>query len=461
MGSSRGGVRPQRRQSRFISCPANEVLYGGARGGGKSFAALLDWLAHEKRWGKLAKGILFRRTMPELEDMMAKAEALFPAAGGVFKEQSKTWVFHSGAKIKFRYLEQDKHADRYQGHEYNWMCFEEAGNWSSSKALDKLKACLRSAEGVKLRLVLTANPGGVGHNWLKARFIDPIAPGKIQVMEGGWTRVYIPARVTDNPALLASDPGYIERIRDAAGSEEMVKAWLDGSWDIVAGGMLDDLWREKTHSLVPFEIPHSWRIDRSFDWGSSKPYSVGFWAESDGTEARLANGETKAWPRGSIFRIGEIYGWNGKPNEGTRELAVEVARKIKAYQESVPWGGRVVPGPADNAIHDAENGVCIADDMARLGVKWEKSDKSPGSRKTGWEAIRKYLKAGHKAPMEDPGLFVFNTCRQFIRTVPTLPRDAKNPDDVDTHSEDHTADETRYRLLAVSRAATVTHFRIG
>lgn len=452
MGSRRRGVRPQRRQVRLLTCPANEVLYGGARGGGKSFGALLDWLRHEKVWEAKAKGILFRRTMPELEDMLSKAEELFPAAGGIFKEQSKTWVFPSGAKLKFRYLEQDKHADRYQGHEYNWMCFEEAGNWPNPKPLDKLKACLRSADGVALRLVLTANPGGVGHNWLKARFIDPVKAGKIQHLEGNWTRVYIPAKVTDNPALLNSDPGYIERIKEAAGSPEMIKAWLDGSWDIVAGGMFDDVWRP-FHSIAPFDIPSSWRIDRSFDWGSSKPFAVGFWAESDGTEATMADGTKRGFPPRTLFRIGEIYGWNGKPNEGCRKLAVEVARDITEYQKVVPWGSRVVPGPADNSVHDAENGVCIADDMAKLGVRWEKSDKSPGSRKTGWEAMRKMFKAAHKTPMEDPGLFVFDTCRQFIRTVPTLPRDPVKTDDVDTHSEDHIGDETRYRCLAVRKQA--------
>lgn len=440
MGSSVRGLRAQKRQARFLSCPAHEVLYGGARGGGKSWATLLDWLRHEAKYGGKSKGILFRRTMPELEDMLSKASEMFPSTGGVFKAQAKTWEWPSGAKLKFRYLERDTDADRYQGHEYNWMAFEEAGNWPSPKPLDKLKACLRSADGVRHRLVLTANPGGVGHNWLKARFIDPVAPGKIQYLAGEWTRVYIPAKVTDNPALLKADPGYIERIKEAAGSQAMLKAWLDGSWDIVAGGMFDDVYDADRHSIAPFDIPLGWRIDRSFDWGSSKPFSVGFWAESDGTEATMPDGTRKAFPRGTLFRIAEIYGWNGQPNEGCRKLAVEVARDIVAFQKDVPWGHRVVPGPADNSIFDAENGVCIADDMAKLGVRWERSDKSPGSRKTGWEAMRKLFKACKTSPMEDPGLFVFDTCRHFIRTVPTLPRDANKTDDVDTHAEDHCLD---------------------
>ena len=460
-GERRRHLRAQRRQLRFLGCPAHEVLYGGARGGGKSWATLLDWLRHEKLYGAKAKGILFRRTMPELEDMLAKASEMFPSTGATFKAQSKTWEFPSGARLKFRYLERDTDADRYQGHEYNWMAFEEAGNWPSPKPLDKLKACLRSADGVRHRLVLTANPGGAGHNWLKARFVDPVPPGVFQHLPGGWSRIYIPAKVTDNPALLKADPGYIERIKEAAGSPEMLKAWLEGSWDIVAGGMFDDVWREGVHAIKPFTIPAGWRIDRSFDWGSSKPFSVGWWAESDGTEATLADGTKKAWPRGTLFRIAEWYGWNGNPNEGCKMLAVEVARGVKQREQAM--GLNVMPGPADSALYAAENGVCIADDMARQGIRWTPADKSPGSRITGWEAIRKRLKAATPSlgrTMEDPGLFVFDTCRHFIRTVPTLPRDTNKPDDLDTHAEDHIADEVRYRVLAVRKTAKVLEFRV-
>lgn len=461
MATASREIRPQRRQADLLSCPANEIGYGGARGGGKSFGVLLDWLTHEKSYGSRAKGILFRRTMPELEDMLAKAEDLFPSMGGRFKIQAKTWVFPSGAQLKFRYLDKDKDADLYQGHEYNWMCFEEAGNWPNPKPLDKLKACLRSADGVRHRLLLTMNPGGVGHNWLKARFVDVAPPYHVHTDGDGWSRVFIPARVQDNPALLNADPGYVGRIREAAGSPAMVKAWLDGDWNIVAGGMLDDVYRDGIHELDPFTIPAGWRIDRSFDWGSSAPFSVGWWAESDGTEATLPDGTRRSWPRGTLFRIAEWYGWNGNPNEGCKLLAVEIARGIMRIQGDVSWGGRVRPGPADNSIFDAQNGVSIAADMERLGVRWERCDKSPGSRKTGWEAIRRRLKAGLQHPMEEAGLFTFNTCREgFIRTLPTLPRDSKKPDDVDTHAEDHCADEVRYRCLAVSNVVTSQEFRL-
>jgi hypothetical protein len=139
-----------------------------------------------------------------------------------------------------------------------------------------------------------------------------------------------------------------------------------------------------------------------------------------------------------------LYGWTGKADEGTRELAVEVARKIKAYDTGN--GHKVHPGPADTMIFDTENGTCIADDMGRLGVGWTRADKRPGSRINGWEIMRKRLK--NCITGEGPGLYVFNTCRQFIRTVPVLPRDEMKGDDIDTEAEDHVADETRYRILA-------------
>lgn len=222
-----------------------------------------------------------------------------------------------------------------------------------------------------------------------------------------------------------------------------------GDWNIVDGGMFDDVWNDRTHVLEPFDIPKSWHVDRSFDWGSSKPFSVGWWAESDGTEATLKDGSKRNFPRGTLFRISEWYGWNGKPNEGLKMLAGDIAKGIKEREASL--GLTVKPGPADNSIFDTQDGNCIADNMAAAGVRWERSDKSPGSRKNGWELLRGRLSESRKHPMERPGLFVFSNCRQFIRTVPTLPRDESKTDDVDTESEDHVADETRYRVTMPRR----------
>ena len=224
---------------------------------------------------------------------------------------------------------------------------------------------------------------------------------------------------------------------------------LEGSWDIVAGGMFDDLWDPGVHVISPFEIPLSWRIDRSFDWGASKPYSIGFWAESDGSDVTLDDGSALHTLRGDLFRIAEIYGWSGVANEGCGHSPAEIARLILEKQEFLGLTRRIQPGPADNSIFDASGRTSIASDMERLGIRWQRSDKSPGSRKRGWVLLRQLLKGS--ATRETPGLFVFRECAQFIRTIPTLPRDARDPDDIDTEAEDHIADETRYRILAVSR----------
>jgi len=441
-------------QASLVACPAHEILYGGARGGGKSFGLLLDWLAHASHNGGDARGILFRRTMPELEDMLDKARELFPRLGWTYLEQKKTWHSPDGATLKLRYLERDAHADRYQGHAYTWVGLDEAGSWPRPDPIDKLRATLRSAAGVQPRMVLSANPGGVGHNWIKRRYIDPVKPYTLQSeIAGGsrWLLTYIPAKFEDNFILQQADPGYIDRATDKL-PEWLAKAWRDGNWDIVAGGMFDDVWSSSYHVVRPFTIPASWRIDRSFDWGSSRPFSVGWWAESDGTDIEYQDGTKQTTRRGDLFRVTEWYGWNGNPNEGCRMLARDVARGIKEREQAM--GYNVQPGPADNSIFDVENGQCLADDMAQIGIRWDRADKSPGSRRTGAEQFRAMLSGAvpENGTRDEPGLFVFDTCRHFIRTVPTLPRSEKDPEDVDSDAEDHIYDETRYRIRKVSRS---------
>jgi hypothetical protein len=432
-------------QTSLISCPIEDVFYGGARGGGKTYGLLGDWLSHSDLHGENARGIFFRRTYDELDEVQDRASRIFPAVGGVYNSGKRTWFFANGSTLKLRYLDRDADADRYQGHAYTWMAFDELTNWPDPKPIDKLRACLRSGDApIDKSFRASGNPGGVGHNWVKARYIDPAPPlSPFYDKEAETWRVFIPSTLDDNPALLKNDPDYWKRVKAAtAGDEALEKAWRWGDWNIVAGGMLDDLWRRSIHVIDPFDIPKSWKVDRTFDWGSSKPFGVAWWAESDGTQA--PNG--RHYPRGSVFLIDEWYGWNGRPNEGCKMLAIEIARGIKDREIEMPF--KVQPGCADSSIFDAENGVSIADDMAKVGIKWLEADKSPGSRKIGWERIRRYLKAATGTPMEESGLFIFDPCLQWIRTVPSLPRDKKKRDDVDTDAEDHLGDLTRYRLMA-------------
>jgi hypothetical protein len=225
--------------------------------------------------------------------------------------------------------------------------------------------------------------------------------------------------------------------------------------------------------IEPFRIPISWRVERSFDWGSSKPFSVGWWAVSDGTPVDTADG-MKKWPRGTYFRINEWYGCkeghNVPPNVGLEMLAEDVALGIIKREKNMVDGKMIskkpTAGPADSSIYTREDGHSIAESMEKKGVRWIEAEKSPGSRVQGWERIRTLLKncldedehgtvTVRTTPMEEPGLFVFNTCRHWIRTVPVLPRDADKPDDVDTASEDHGGDETRYEVFRkIKRGST-------
>jgi hypothetical protein len=344
-----------------------------------------------------------------------------------------------------------------------WVACDELGNWPSPVGVDKLRACLRSAHGIPCYFRGSANPGGVGHNWVKARYIDPappMTPFWVEDTIAGMTirtqRCFIPATLDDNPILLANDPGYWQRVVAAAGGNEaLVKAWRAGDWDIVSGGMLDDLWNARVHALEPFEIPRGWPIRRAFDWGSSRPFSVGWWAQADGESP--AGPERRVYLKGTRFLIMEYYGWNGKPNEGVRMTNTDIARQIKAMEEASPYKGRLLPGPADSQIFDVVNGTSIADEMARQGIRWQAAQKGPGSRRQGAQLIRQRLKASRQWPMEDPGLFIFSSCRQWLRTVPTIPRDGKNPDDVNDESEDHCYDMTRYELsMPLVQATTMS-----
>lgn len=207
------------------------------------------------------------------------------------------------------------------------------------------------------------------------------------------------------------------------------------------GTMFGDLWQPGVHSVEPFLIPPQWGIRRSFDWGSSKPFSVGWWAHSDGATPAP---DGRIYPKATRFRIMELYGWNGKPNEGLRLANTKMAERILDVERASPYAGRVQPGPADSAIFDVVNGTSVADEMGTMGLLWTPAQKGPGSRRQGWQVMRDQLEAATHWPMEGPGLFVFNTCRQFIRLVPIAPKDIVDPDDIHSDFEDHVLDEVRY-----------------
>ena len=331
-----------------------------------------------------------------------------------------------------------------------YIGWEELTNWHDAECYLSMFACCRSsAPGLPRHYRATCNPYGVGHNWVKARFIDAAPPGVPYTDPvSGKQRVHLFGSIYENTILMQADPDYLKNI-EAIEDPHKRRAWLFGDWDIVAGAMFGDSWRKDVHILAPFKVPRTWRVDRSFDWGSSKPFSVGWWAESDGSEVEVAPGVRRTFPRGSLFRVAEYYGWNGKPNEGSRMLAADVARRILEIEAGFDFPVR--PGPADTSIFDVMNGQSIADDMQRMGCRWERADKSPGSRTQGWERMRRMMTAAKENRPDEPHLYTFDTCRHFIRTVPSLPMDETRLDDIDTDAEDHVADEARYRVLAAKR----------
>ena len=467
-------------QTAFMACPYFEALYHGTRGPGKTDALIMSFTQHVgKGFGAAWSGIIFRQTYPQLADVQAKTEKwfrqIFPSAK--FNRSKMQWEFATGERLLLRHMNRPADYWNYHGHEYPFIGFEELCNWATPDCYVSMFACCRcSTPGVPRMVRATTNPYGPGHHWVKARFklsgqwwktVTQLAPldeeGRPQP-----SRSAIHGHISENKILLAADPDYKKTIVAAAANKAMVVAWLSGSWDIVAGGMFGEVWSAKYNIVPRFKIPGTWRLDRSFDWGSSKPFSVGWWAESDGSDLLVPCRGVISTVRGDLYRFNEWYGCTGRPNEGLTMLATEIAKGI--IEREVEWGlrgqaadGRIIslvkPGPADRSIYDVENGMSIGVDMAKKvrvkgveynGVHWTEADKRPGSRVAGWEAMRIMMKHAHPnedgKPREKPGLFVMEHCEHFIRTVPTLPRSEKNMDDVDTEAEDHIGDETRYRV---------------
>jgi hypothetical protein len=431
-------------QKAFVECDAFEVVYGGARGGGKTDAVLGEFLYHAAECGPWARGLMVRRTRTALEPTIGRAREIYGPAGAVWQESKSRFVWSDGASLSFRHLDNDADADLYQGHDYSRVYVEELTQFPHPGPVSKLKAVLRSAGGVPCRFRATCNPGGAGHNWVKARYIDP---GPFQRVEEPYLnpfdgtrlildRVFIPARLTDNPALLARDPLYVARLRQS-GSESLVRAWLEGDWNIVEGAFFDK-WSSR-NIVTPFLVPDHWMRIRAFDWGYAAPFSVGWWAAvSD--PIGLRDGLTL--PRGALLRYREWYGADPRTGAGLRLEAEAVAAGIRERER----GERIATAVADPSIFARDGGPSIAERMARAGVSFRPADNTRVGKAgalSGWDQMRARITGSDSGPL----LAVFENCRDFIRTVPVLQHDPIRPEDVDTNAEDHIADETRYACL--------------
>lgn len=418
------------------------MFYGGAVGGGKSDFLLGDFAQDvPKPWGPHWHGILFRRTYGELEELIQRSQEIYPGwfPGCEWKDSTKTWHWPNGATLKMRYLEHSSDWMRYWGHQYTWIGWDELPNWPDMLAYEKLKARLRSAHPVpNKRIRSTGNPGGPGHQAVKSYFrIDQYPQGGVIFEEGGMRRMFIRSRLSDNRILMANDPGYEQRLR-GMGSPELVRAWLDGDWSVVAGAYFPEFSPDR-HVIEPFTIPQHWLRFRAMDWGSARPFCVGWYAVSDGQPVA-----DRVYPRGALIKYREWYGMGAQYNTGLKLTAEQVAEGIIARSQGETYAFSVL----DPAAFAQDGGPSIAERMALAGVRFERADNKRVGQKGamgGWDQLRARLVGdGDGKPM----LYLFSTCVHTIRTLPVLQHDPDHPEDVDTDGEDHAADETRYACMA-------------
>lgn len=433
-----------------------ELFFGGAVGGGKSDYLLGDFAQDVPNYGSNWQGVVFRKSHPQLEELISRAAQVYPAWfclewKQAYRTGTSTFHWPNGATLKFRHLEDDDSWTSYQGHAYSWIGFDELPHWATPKAYMELKTRLRNGAMVipNKRIRATGNPGGVGHGWIKKYFgIDRYPLGSVIIepdSEGGNKKMFIRSRVQDNKILLANDPTYIARLKDL-GSEVLVKQYLEGDWSVVAGAYFSEFSPNK-HILVPFEIPKDWMRYRSMDWGSAKPFSVGWYAVADGTQPP---GCSQAIPRGALIKYREWYGTkvsNREVDIGLKMTAEEIALGIL---EREPVTEVMSMSVIDPAAFKEDGGPSHAERMSKISrvrldgtiqaVTFQRGDNT---RIGGWDMVRQRLK-GDEAPM----LYFFSTCADSIRTIPGLQHDVGKPEDLDTDGEDHAADELRYACMA-------------
>lgn len=416
--------QPQPRQALALASPAFELFYGGAAGGGKSDFLLIDW-TDGIQYGKGHRGIIFRRSYQELEELITRSQELFPRLGygnANWRATHKTWTIN-GATLKFRYLEKDPDVFNYQGHQYTWIGWDELTNWPTDFPYVYMISRARSPQGLPVRIRSAGNPGGVGHAWVKERFIDGKEPERIyQHHETEQTLQFIPAKLEDNQILLKKDPAYVKRLQMLP--PHLKRAYLEGDWNIFAGQVFEEF-RYERHVVKPFPLDPSWKRWVSLDWGYQKPFSVGWWA---------ITGD------GRMIRYREMYGGDPvKRNTGIKKPAIDVAKE--AYEISAPEGATIMV--ADPAIWGkVDEGPSIAEIFQSVGWNMVKANND---RLSGLQRIHDLLSTNGFDGR--PMLLMFSTCHDTIRTLPLLVSDPRHPEDVDTTMEDHAYDEMRYGVM--------------
>lgn len=445
--------QPSPRQREFLLAREKYVAFGGARGGGKSWAvrtkAVLLCLKHPG-----ITCMIVRKTYPELQEnhirpicsLLGTENPERSLRAAAYNDRKKCVTFPNGSRILFRYCDADRDADRFQGTETDVLFVDEATQ-QSEETVKKLCACVRGANAFPKRVYYTCNPGGIGHGWMKRLFIDR----RFREGEDPAEYRFIQSLVTDNRALMKRDPDYLRQLQ--ALPERLKKAWLHGSWDMFEGVFFDEFraspdqeacrragitpeealrTRRWTHVIPAFDLnrgpARDWPVFRSYDFGYAKPFSCGWWTMDY---------------EGTLYRILELYGCAGEPNTGLKWEPDRQFAEIRRLEQEHPWlRGRRITGVADPSIWDASRGESIADMAARHGIYF-----SPGDNKRipGWMQLHYRLQFDENGRA---GLYVFDNCRDFIRTLPLLQFSRSRAEDLDSSQEDHIADETRYLCMS-------------
>lgn len=434
-------------QTDFLSSSEQEVLYGGAGGGGKSYAMVADPVRYFNN--PMFKGLLLRRTTEELRELISVSKQLYPKAipGIKFLERDKTWVAPSGASLWMSYLDADDDVMRYQGQAFSWIGFDELTQWSTPYAWNYMRSRLRttSAAGLKLYMRATTNPGGPGHAWVKKMFIDPspanqsfwatdpdsgelitFPKGHSREGEPLFKRRFIPATLFDNP-YLADDGMYEANLLSLP--EHQRRQLLYGDWDINEGAAFPEFNR-RIHVVEPFDIPHSWMKFRAADYGYGSNTGVVWIAVSPSEQLvvyrEMYNSKVTAWDLADLI------------------MDAEAEDNIRyGVLDSSLWHNRGDRGPS------------LAEQMISKGCRWRPSDRSRGSRVAGKNELHRRLQVDPFT--EEPRLVIFSTCKNLIAQLPSIPLDKNNPEDVDTNAEDHLYDALRYGIMSRPKSSLWDH----
>ena len=433
---------PQPKQAEFMARNEFEALFGGAAGGGKSDALVVEALRQIDI--PHYKGLIIRKTYPQLRELIDKSMNYYKRSipRARWNNTEHTWRFPSGAKIIFGAMQHPQDRLNYQGQAYDYIAFDELTHFTQEEYMYLFSRCRPNGKGTVCYIRATTNPGGIGHAWVKDRFITAAPPMTTIWSEQSFTdqdgkkhtgkrsRIFVPSSVFDNKILLENDPNYLLNLASLPVAER--NALLYGDWDTFSGQVFSE-WkndpehyadRMNTHVIDPFAIPSHWSIWCGMDWGYSRPYSIHWYAVDE--ERRL-------------YCIRELYGCTGEPNTGVKQEPAEVARMIKEIEsDDRNLKGRKIQRVGDPAIWGTQGPESIGTLMERERVYFERGDHA---------RIDGKMQVHHRLAFDDDGrpmLYVFKTCKNMIRTLPSLVYSERNVEDVDTDGEDHAYDELRY-----------------